>query len=209
MLQCALLLSPVLYTRDNTYFFEFLFLWFWGCESKSLFLHQQTLSWIEMQGFHSCHCCGIECAKSWQIADVFQAESSLQCEEIFPLVQKKFLSFQKMMQNSGFYIAPYKYKCLYVSQWTRGITVLPVCSYKSTFHWMGSITIANLWGKKSYSQLGSMLSAIVQDGATVISTPYPPPPTAVWFTHDFHRVTCLDIWCPASIVWEGCRTFRK
>lgn len=97
VLQCAVLLSPVLYTRDNTYFFEFLFLWFWGCESKSLFLHQQTLSWIEMQGFHSCHCCGIECAKSWQTADVFQAESSLQCEEIFPLVQKKFLSFQKMM----------------------------------------------------------------------------------------------------------------
>lgn len=131
VLQCDVLLFPVLYTRDSAYFSEFLFLRFWGCESKSLFLRQQTLSWIEMQVFHSCHCCGTECAKYRQTADVFQAESSLQCEEIFPLVQKKFLSFQKMMQNSGFYIPPYKYKCLYVIQWTRGITILPVCSYES------------------------------------------------------------------------------
>lgn len=103
VLQCHVLLFPILYTRDSAYFFEFLFLWFWGCESKSLFLRQQTLSWIEMQVFHSCHCCRIECAKYQQTADIFQAESLLQCE-IFPLVQKKFLSFQKMMQNSGFYI---------------------------------------------------------------------------------------------------------
>lgn len=68
--------------------------------------NKYSRSSIETPALPFCSCCIIECVSSGRHLIYTTPSFCYKCEEIFPLLQKKFLSpgFQQMMQNPGFHI---------------------------------------------------------------------------------------------------------